>query len=502
MKFFDLKNLRKFDCFSPTISLYYNQETKHSSTVSGILSLVQYITFILVSIVYIQIILTHKKPSFSYVKKFLENPGIFYLNRIQFEHFLNFKGSADFDPRAISVIGIPGTSTEGFSLDKIDTDYWVYEMCPNASDKNLLCISSLYNRTKDAFYSVNTSEFYYPSIIYGILNNKSVPYTIMFKRCQNTTQNNNSCYSQEVIDMFIPEIPKTEITFSDHYVDIQKYKEPLVKHKIHLDLGGSQNSIPLTTIYFTPIIVKTNIGFIFDFSTEKKGYSFDRVEKGNYNVQMTDALGILTMKLQNKVDIYERTYLNLVFALANILSITKGTWYIFFFINFFVNKQTICSDFGSLYQKNYLKVIKLNAYSPNKGLQKNLQHPMQAYWNKIQEKSDSSILSFQKPTECSFRKVLLHYMKCKQNYFIKNILNIRTKILDEEKLIKYHIMFTHIDKTSSLFEEKNLRNKNLLKTLTSLKKNFNDKSEYQNSQNDFIKKQNFIKETISENTDD
>lgn len=504
MKIFDSKHLLKIDWFSPNITLYFNKKLKHSSIFSGLLSIVQLLVIITLIVYYTQVILTHKKGIFFYYKRFEQNPGIFELNPINFNHNLTINGNGLYDPKAITVIGIEETPSK-LPNNLYSHNHWIYSLCPNSEEKNLLCLYKFYSAKENKMYFANEENFIFPSITSGILNDDVVPYTIIFKKCGGE----EVCHSNEETSRQLDEMKSLKISFSNKYIELQNYKNPFVNQNVKINIVLSKNLSSVTNLIFNPVLVKTNGIINYQSNKEKKGYTFSRLEKEKelQIQQKEDFINIICLKLENRLTIYERNYLSIPVALSYIVGIGKVTWIILFLLNYFANKFFVYNDFGNLYQKNYFRCFKnassIMAMQNCESVKSN--YAFQGIMKKEKLKSDISLFSFNKASEYSFKNLFLHYTRCKKNIFIKNLIKFRCKILDEENLIKYYLTFINNDNLNCFIPERVRSFKSGNRTITQsffegdIKKTCNEKIEQNNcSNNELLRKQNFIKEIISE----
>ena len=152
--------------------------------------------------------------------------------------------------------------------------------------------------------------------MYGNSHPNMSVYGIMILKCQNfTTINNNSCYSEEIIDNELKKNFKGySLDFLEHNILLEDYKNPNINinHKIknlyNLGVGYTTNHINLN-----PIILKTRDAYFFE--NEKIIYSckfhlneklttlFSEEENPNYNI-----LAEFNFYMNNQEDIFIRSY--------------------------------------------------------------------------------------------------------------------------------------------------------------------------------------------------
>ena len=83
--------LKEIDILSPEITLFYKGNLSHSSKISGILTIIAFISIILCSLYYFGEILDRKgsSPKVSSFSKFSEDAGIIPINSSSFFHFIS-----------------------------------------------------------------------------------------------------------------------------------------------------------------------------------------------------------------------------------------------------------------------------------------------------------------------------------------------------------------------------------------------------------------------------
>ena len=80
--------LKKLDNLSPPISLYYKKHLRHSSPISGIISIITYTTIIILGIVFSINFLFQKNPIAYFYNRFVYDIGLFSFNNSGIFHFI------------------------------------------------------------------------------------------------------------------------------------------------------------------------------------------------------------------------------------------------------------------------------------------------------------------------------------------------------------------------------------------------------------------------------
>ena len=236
------------DFVSPGIQLYYKGRTKHSSIYSIAISIITFITLLILSIIFSLDFFLHKNPTSFYYNQFIDDIGIYYLNHSSFFHFISFDNYSAYDRRAFSLVGVQNSieSTYIANNNESNFDHWIYDKCDkndigeyyNILDnysqyfQHGLCVKKYYNSTLRKVILHNESDFAYPTVEHGASSTKEIYYGVFIQRCQNNSEINSDCYDNNTIDNIIYSTISYSIFFIDHIIDIDNYKNPF-KHFFH-----------------------------------------------------------------------------------------------------------------------------------------------------------------------------------------------------------------------------------------------------------------------------
>ena len=490
------QSVKFFDCFSPSITLYYKGNTKHNSFWSGVFSIAHIFIFLVISFYYFYVVVKHKQSTAFYFKKYVEDPGIIPINKETIDHTVDLKGNALYDPKAFIVIGYElGPSKILPKNDEFLYSHWQYDLCHKNSGNFSLCIQRKFNKTEEKMYEKGNENFSEPAIFHGTGNNNSLPYTIIIKPCRNTTYNNNSCYTNETIHEMIYDVFSIMINFSDRYVNVGFYENPFVHYIRSFEFSIFRNALAAINIYYNPTIVRTHEGFLFDSVNEKYSYTFEQVTLGSYELKTNNNIGMISLLVNNQENVYERTYLSITDVLPSISAIAKISWCLFYSINFFVNKFVILTNFGFMYQKNNYKINRVFSTSFS-NQNDSFKHLKTNIINDKHFKVSSNELptaSFFKAIEFSKKTFLFHLFKCKESSYLKNVIRLRQEALAEERMIYYYLLFFSYNNNNS---NSNFREINKCLTHKSNKDSNNV------SRNVLIKQQNFLNSALPNKIDD
>lgn len=491
----NLQYLKNFDCLSPNITLFYDKKKSHTCIFSGFLSIIHYIIFTCIVIYYFYVMIFHKSPTMSYFKKSIEESEFLELTKENFNHSITLNSKNAIDEKVTTIIGVQ-TDDEFFFLDinKKDYDYWLYRRCDEEYRNNSFCINQFYNHTLKRFFHINDGGFSYPLLSRKIEDKHPDSYNVFVTECYDTSIN-DYCSSKEALDLL-----SISITFTDSYINTEIYKEPFIKFNRTIDLNVMKNVIVSSSIQLYPTKLRTHEKFIFNYITEIKEFVFDKFSYNTYEKGINNVITSIRFLIYNQEKVYERQYFGLNEALISIVSLAKASWYFFFSINFFFNKYITYHHFGDYYQKNYYKFIKLNSSQSNQSDTLKSQGLGLGKQNSKLSRNKNCIefYSFYKESNYTLNKLILHYLKCKSSSFVRTLIRIRCNALSEEKLIKYHLMFSNVDSNCSFFLDSTGKG-----TIKSIPQSFGEsdkkakviKGDLNNSNNDLLKKQNFVKDS-------
>ena len=225
--------LKKFDFISPEINLLYKDSNKHSSIISGILSLLL-IIFLIIFITFIYIdFLSNKNINFIKYNKYLENSDLNSFNKSEIFHYIIFNNLTQIDLRAISIISFDNIDYNNKDLNFSNSSFYIYKSCfldnninfyknLDSENKKILnksyCIKAYYNKEENKLIDILDKKFSNP---FNVERNNFYQ-NIYIKRCQNNTIiNDNTCYDEKTIDNYVKNnIFNYSILFKDIFIDI------------------------------------------------------------------------------------------------------------------------------------------------------------------------------------------------------------------------------------------------------------------------------------------
>lgn len=463
--------VKSIDCLSPTITLYYSNSLKHQSFLSGILTIIHYTICLAITCYYLIIVISHTCSTSFYYKVYLDDPGIFEVSNESLFHYLTFKNGFEFDPRAMSVIGLekrPSFIVE--NNNEIELDHWIYKNCTidfhpkNSKDLTLdkygLCLSEFFDSETQQIFTKEQEGFKYPTIQHGTGNDNSIPYAVVVQACQNKTKG-GACYSPEKINEYFHGLFSIVMHIQDKYVDVNNFSNPFVTFMNTFEVGIMHETIISSNMHFSPTIVFSHEGYVFESKKKNVGYSYDQVVRGSYDQKKENiVLSMFHFWMHNQADFYERQYYKFQDVIANISGLMKLSSAIFFVINLAYHQFVLFDDFnGILFDiqtKSRASLDKLQR-SQKESIESRIKIIGSKPKPKLSTKIANQVPSVKK-VDLGFVPKIKHLLRCGRNSYIERILSLRQKLVSEEKLIKNFISFhrlVNIHKSSGLLDKFN-----------------------------------------------
>ena len=270
-----------------------------------------------------------------------------------------------------------------------------------------------------------------------------------FSKCKNSTENNNTCESEETIKDILSG-GYIGVFMSDKSVDPNQFSSPYQIYGKNVFTSFSLKQYADFWIYFKTSEVQTDTGYFFKSIQTNSFFSFEK-SLNNIDYRENDAFAFVGLRQSFTKDIYQRSYSKFQEAAANAGGIVKiitliGELIVYFFrqilyrnfvIQFFkFNKNSLpenkCNSSFNMSQKLLLSPIKSNIYR-NKNENKNVistpkfkfeNQEKIKYINLNNNKNNASNNS-SKSNSNIYNKNNIHTFQQKQNftYFFKSSIN-------------------------------------------------------------------------------
>ena len=299
--------INTIDFLSPPITLYHLEKRTHTSSISGLLVLGMmtiislYICFLVYDLV------THKKITSIFHKKFEYEAGYYSFNSSSIFHFIQIFSPEDggyFDKWDSRYIRAYTTYVHSnFTYGNLYLyDHWVFDTCrENIDNKNIesylfenvenftngVCIRHYYNSTEKKYYSSEEEGFEWPHLEHGIAQRNNIYLTTIIQKCTNDSVINGlfgKCPSQKDIDNYLSKYFGIYLYFTDVQVDPTNYTKPIQKYLQVVSTGiGTPQTYVESYIHYAPLIVRTKVGTLFESVDDINSFYFDFNRKGSAN---------------------------------------------------------------------------------------------------------------------------------------------------------------------------------------------------------------------------
>ena len=340
--------LKQFDRLSPYITLYFRGERKHSSKISGILSIITYCLILGMGINYILIFFNRQSPKAYFFNRYTEDAGNFPLNSSMMFNFIQIceqqtNSPIPFDFSAIKVIGSDDVFSDEYMNNPdiiLNRTHWIYEYCENEDIGGLanlidyknfyksICIRKFYDKKSGKYYNTGEKGFRWPVIEKGCSHPNRTYYGIIMQRCDKVPELIRSqgiaCKSESEITETLNKI-SLKFDIIDSFADILNYKNPLTKYFYEVTSAIVNGVFIVNHLNFNPINMVTNAGFFFDDIIKELSYIFIQNEKHTIDAsnleenQTTNGCLIgIYFWMQNTLQYYERVYDKFQYILSDI----------------------------------------------------------------------------------------------------------------------------------------------------------------------------------------
>ena len=361
--------IRQLDYLSPNVTFYHKGRLSHNSIFSGILSIIAIIFVVILAVYYALEIIERTDPNTFYFNSFIEDAGVFQLNKTSLFHFIqnnkNIQGQVinqGFDFTDFNIIGSYIYYNNFIYAPPFIFDFWLYGNCDKETNTEGLddlltdelleksaCIKKYYSTQDGQFYSIGDPQFVWPNISHGTFNDKNGLYNIMIKKCDNrligqilgegSHCNNENQYFKDKSTKLL------HFYFINNYINILNYDNPNSRFLYRIETPFSLNQYTENDINIAPALIKTHNGLIFDNIKEQTSYIFDRNDV--YTRNNNDGSNLYMVYgffLKNIQEYYERTYKRIQDVVSSIGGINQVITLIAIYLNSFYNNYIVLSD--------------------------------------------------------------------------------------------------------------------------------------------------------------
>ena len=389
--------IKDIDYLSPPITLFHFEKRTHTSNLGACFVLALVFACLSYTIFLIYNLISHKKMTYIFHKKFEFEAGYYSFDPSSVFHFIQIFAPQNggyfdkFDSRFIRAYTTYAQSNLSYSnLDLYD--HWVFDTCrKNIDDKDLdnslfknvenftngVCIRHYYNSSERKYYSLEEKGFKWPYLEHGISQRNNIYLTTIVQKCSNDSIINQlfgMCPSQKEIDDYVSRYFAIYLYFTDTQVDPTNFENPVTQYLqvVSTGIGTSQTYVE-SYMHFSPLRVITKIGSVFGKTKDINSFYFDFNRKGVANNVGEQYFTITRYYhlMQNNVQIYERRYNNIFDLFSEIGGIAQFIFYLFYWVNYIFNTFVIDFDTNSLFfslndtkpKKIWNNNIKVNSFS-------------------------------------------------------------------------------------------------------------------------------------------
>ena len=273
------------DFFSPSITLFYNEKKNHSQTASFILSILSILLSIIIIFMYFFQMIDRKKFTSYFYDSFVQIKPEVKADKTGFFHYYVIKGIKP-NEKYINVEGYESkynTYTVGEDFKDRKTKYkYIYGKCTKNDMRDIeeiiedketflnygYCIKKLIRFSDKKIILTTDKDFVWPIIAEG----GNYVYSLIISKCTTIpdpfTGEKNNCASSEEIDNYLKSVDGGYLYFLDHYIDVGKYKNPIVSN-----FYSAEMEIKLNLQYYIAININYNAATLYsqnNLITDKK----------------------------------------------------------------------------------------------------------------------------------------------------------------------------------------------------------------------------------------
>lgn len=428
---------QKLDFISPYVTLHFEGQRRHSSIVSGLISVVSGLVIFITSILFLIEVFSEKNPNAFFFQKHINDTGRYDLGTKGIFHFISFGAEhIKIDLTKFRIIGVMVLPSVFFASEegRETFDYWEYGPCNNHNEyssleidrgylstnsKNSYCIVNYYNHTSKTFHKVGENGFTNPYLDHGASSQYSINYGLYILR------------SDEVDNTYLSSLKYYTIHFIDTFVDVDNYRTPFSQFFYNISNQISTNSFAVNHINFNPAIMNTFSGVFFDSVKETRSFSFLSNAKNSYEPSSSKRriVGSFYFWMQNRSQVYQRSYKKLQDALANIGGVSRLVAFSAYIINAVYHEYIIVFDLNKIFGIQIQHQLK-----PKVGTKINILKPTPTLvLKKMSPKKNGQALG-----KISFPIFLLHFIRIRYQRSVNRLIEYRKRVLSEEKFYKIY----------------------------------------------------------------
>ena len=369
-------SLNDLDYLSPKISLFYYGKHRHSANFGAILTILMiFFCFIYIFYLFFEVYL-HTSSTIQYYRHFFTDPYSYLFNNhngiFHFFQIYNPKNNShvsSFNSKYIRIF-LSNIQEEYKTNPEIlsVTEHWVYDNCregidnkflPESLFKNVysfkrgLCIRYYYNIIKQNYYPIeDTINFKYPNITSSGLN-RDYSMGAIIEKCNNNsilTKLFGVCGEINDLENYLAENYGINFNILTNEISPTDYGNQIYNFIYGVSNPMKRKKIIENNIIIAPLKIDINGGVFFPTKKQNQTYSYYEnyvlEEERNENSKV---LSIYNFCLSQSGYVFKSTYLTIYDSFPKIGGIIQLIYYIFFGINFILNRFTIINDTKKLF---------------------------------------------------------------------------------------------------------------------------------------------------------
>ena len=369
-------SLKDLDYLSPKISLFYYGRRRHSANFGGILTIIMIILcFVYIFYLFCEIYL-HTSSTIQYYRHFFTEPYYYLFNThdgiFHFFQIYNPKNNShisSFNSKFIRIF-LSNIQEEYKTNPEIlvKSEHWVYDNCREGIDnkfipeslfknknsfKKGLCIRYYYNTNDQNYYPIeDTLNFKYPIINTSGLN---MDYSIgaVIEKCNNNsvlTKLFGKCGEEKDLDDYLTDNYGINFNILTNEISPTDYGNQIYNFIYGVSSPMKRKKTIQNNLIMSPLKIDINGGVVFPTRQQNQTYSFyeNYVVEEERNIN-SNVLSIYNFCLSQSGYVFKSTYMTIYDSFPKIGGIIQLIYYIFFGINFMLNRFTIIDDAKKLF---------------------------------------------------------------------------------------------------------------------------------------------------------